>query len=190
MSLSVALLKTRRFSDDRGWFSETYSAPRLAELGIDTPFVQDNQSFSVSEGTVRGIHFQRPPYAQAKLVRCIRGKILDFAIDLRGGSPSFGKYVSAELSAENGDQLFIPVGFGHAFITLEDNCEIAYKISAVYSPECDGGIIWNDEIVAVDWPVPPGGAILSEKDRKLPHLRDFVSPFEYTGQPLKALLES
>lgn len=189
MSVGVRRIQTRRFSDDRGWFSETYSAPKLLELGIETPFVQDNQSFSIPVGTIRGIHFQRPPYAQAKLVRCVRGKILDFAIDLRRGSPTFGKYVAAELTAENGDQLYVPVGFGHAFVTLEPNTEVAYKVSEIYAPQSDGGIIWNDPTIAIKWPLPVSGAVLSEKDKKLPSLAEFDSPFEHDGQPLEPLPE-
>jgi dTDP-4-dehydrorhamnose 3,5-epimerase len=189
MSAFVQRLVTRRFSDDRGWFSETYSAPKLLELGIDTQFIQDNQSFSIPAGTIRGIHFQRPPYAQAKLVRCVRGKILDIAVDLRRGSPTFGKHVSAELTGENGDQLYVPVGFGHAFVTLEANTEVAYKVSATYAPEADGGIIWDDPTLAIDWPLPTTGPALSDKDKKLPTLAEFDSPFDYDGRPLEPLPE-
>lgn len=184
MPLGVCIVGTRRFEDDRGWFSETYNAPKLLQLGIDTTFVQDNQSYSAFTGTIRGIHFQRPPHAQAKLVRCIRGSILDYAVDLRRGSPTYGQYVSAELSAMNGNQLFVPVGFGHAFVTLTADAEVAYKVSDVYTPECDGGIVWNDPDLAINWPVPESGAILSSKDQLLPRLAEFESPFEYDGTPL------
>lgn len=187
MPASVQLLATRRHADDRGWFSETYSAPRLAELGINTAFLQDNHSFSARTGTIRGIHFQSPPHAQAKLVRCSHGRILDFAVDLRRGSPTFGRHVVAELSRENGRQLYVPTGFGHAFVTLEDNTEVIYKVSATYDPSCDGGIIWNDPGIGIDWPLPLAGAVLSDKDRALPTLAAFESPFEYDGVPLQPL---
>lgn len=187
MTAGVTLLETRRFGDDRGWFAETYSQPRLAKVGIDCPFVQDNQSFSAAIGTVRGIHFQRSPYAQAKLVRCLRGAIMDYAVDLRRGSPTYGQHVAAELSADNGRQMFIPVGFGHAFVTLTTDCEIAYKVSAVYSPECDGGVVWDDPTIGIAWPLPSTGAILSDKDRALGPLATFESPFDYDGDPLLPL---
>lgn len=184
MTLGVCIVGTRRFEDDRGWFSETYSAPKLLTLGIDTLFVQDNQSYSKFAGTIRGIHFQRPPHAQAKLVRCVEGRIVDYAVDLRRGSPTYGHYVFAELSAANGDQLYVPVGFGHAFVTLTEGAEVAYKVSDVYAPDCDGGIVWNDPDIGIDWPLPEDGATLSSKDQLLPRLAEFQSPFEYDGSPL------
>ncbi len=187
MNSLVTLIKTRRFGDDRGWFSETYSEAKMEALGVSNRFVQDNQSYSAFTGTVRGLHFQRPPHAQAKLVRCIRGSIVDYAVDLRRGSPTYGHWVSAVLSAENGDQLYIPVGFGHAFVTLEPDTEVAYKVSDVYAPDCDGGVIWSDPTIAIDWPLPETGAVLSDKDKILPTLADFDSPFEYDGVPLAAL---
>lgn len=156
----------------------------MISLGIDSTFVQDNQSYSKYSGTIRGIHFQRPPRAQAKLVRCVKGRILDYAVDLRRGSPTYGHHVCAELSAQNGHQLFVPIGFGHAFVTLEDDTEVAYKVSNVYSPEHDGGIVWNDPALGIDWPLPDGGAVLSAKDQALPLLAQFESPFEYDGNPL------
>ncbi|MDR7115046.1 dTDP-4-dehydrorhamnose 3,5-epimerase [Caulobacter sp. BE254] len=187
MTLGVCLVKTRRFEDDRGWFSETYNAPKMISLGIDCTFVQDNQSYSRYAGTIRGIHFQRPPHAQAKLVRCVKGRIVDYAIDLRRGSPTYGHHVSAELSAENGHQLFVPVGFGHAFVTLGEGVEVAYKVSDVYSPQSDGGILWSDPTLGIDWPLPAGGAVLSAKDQALPLLAEFDSPFEYDGNPLQLI---
>ncbi|MDI1295656.1 MAG: dTDP-4-dehydrorhamnose 3,5-epimerase [bacterium] len=183
MSIRVQKIATRRFSDDRGWFSETYPAPKLLDIGIDTVFIQDNQSFSSTIGTIRGIQFQRPPHAQAKLVRCVKGGILDYAVDLRKGSPTFGRYVVADLSADNGCQLYVPIGFGHAFVTLEADTEIAYKVSDIYAPDCDGGVAWKDPTIAIDWPVPQDGAVLSDKDRKLPPLSEFDSPFEYDAPP-------
>ena len=187
MSNSVRLIKTKRFGDDRGWFSETYSEARLAAEGIHQRFVQDNQSGSTFVGTVRGLHFQRPPHAQAKLVRCIRGRIIDYAVDLRKGSPTYGQYVSAELTAENGSQLYVPVGFGHGFVTLEPDTEVAYKVTDVYAPDCDGGIVWNDESIGIDWPLPETGVVLSGKDQTLPTLAEFDSPFIYDGAPLAAI---
>jgi dTDP-4-dehydrorhamnose 3,5-epimerase len=187
MTMGVRIINTRRFEDDRGWFSETYNAPKMISLGVTTTFVQDNQSYSKFAGTIRGIHFQSPPHAQAKLVRCIAGRIMDYAVDLRKGSPTFGHYVCAELSAAAGNQLFIPVGFGHAFVTLEDDAVVAYKVSDVYSPECEGGIIWNDPDLSIDWPLGDAGAVLSAKDQILPQLSQFDSPFDYDGQPLELL---
>lgn len=187
MTAGVTLLQTRRLGDERGWFAETYSQARLARVGIDCPFVQDNQSFSASSGTVRGIHFQRSPFAQAKLVRCLRGSIMDYAVDLRRGSPTYGHHVAAELSGDNGRQLFIPVGFGHAFVTLTADCEIAYKVSAGYSPECDGGVAWDDPTIGIAWSLPATGPVLSDKDRALGPLATFDSPFDYDGVPMSPL---
>ncbi len=155
--------------------------------GIDVIFRQDNHSYSQPVGTLRGLHFQTPPHAQAKLVRCVRGSIWDVAVDLRAGSPTFGVWTAATLSADNGDQLFIPAGFGHGFITLEPNCEVIYKVDDHYAPECDGGIAWNDPTIALPWPLPPGGPVLSDKDRRLPALADWNSPFDYDGRPLSPL---
>jgi dTDP-4-dehydrorhamnose 3,5-epimerase len=167
---------------------ETYNARRWAELGVVADFVQDNQSYSSAVGTLRGLHFQRPPHAQAKLVRCVRGSILDVAVDLRAGSPTYGQWVGAVLDAQNGRQLFVPAGFAHGFVTLVPDCEIAYKVSDFYSPECDGGIRWDDPHVAVDWQLPAGTQpTLSAKDVSLPTLAEFESPFAYDGRPLLPL---
>lgn len=187
MSSSVVLIKTRRFGDDRGWFCETYAEAKFAALGVADRFVQDNQSYSAQAGTIRGIHFQRPPHAQAKLVRCLRGAIMDYAVDLRRGSPTYGRHVSAELSADNGEQLYVPVGFGHAFVTLTPEAEVAYKVSDIYAPDCDGGVRWDDPDIGIPWPLPASGPVLSDKDRALPLLRDFDSPFAYDGRPLQPL---
>lgn len=187
--MPVRLIKTRRFGDDRGWFSETYRRDRFVDLGVPDLFVQDNHSYSRHIGTLRGIHFQAPPHAQAKLVRCVRGRIIDYAVDLRAGSPTYGQHVAAELSAANGDQLYIPVGFGHAFVTLEPDCEVSYKVSDVYAPETDGGIAWNCPTLAIDWPLPKTGPILSDKDSVLPPLDGWASPFAYDGVPLGPLSE-
>ena len=185
--MPVRLIHTRRFGDDRGWFSETYHRPRLIAEGIADEFVQDNHSYSRSIGTLRGIHFQAPPHAQAKLVRCTRGRIIDYAVDLRAGSPTYGQHVGAELSADNGDQLYIPVGFGHAFVTLEPDTEVIYKVSDIYAPDVDGGIRWDCPTIAIDWPLPSTGPVLSDKDTRLPVLSEWVSPFAYDGEPLRPL---
>ncbi len=187
MSTSVKLIHTRRFGDDRGWFSETYSEAKFAAQGVDARFVQDNQSYSAFVGTIRGLHFQRPPHAQGKLVRCTRGGIIDYAVDVRRGSPTYGQHVSAELTAQNGAQLFVPVGYAHAFVTLEPDTEVAYKVTDIYAPDCDGGIIWNDPDIGIDWPLPGTGPVLSDKDKILPTLADFDSPFDYDGVPLSPL---
>ncbi len=144
----VLIVTPRRFGDDRGWFSETFNAAQMAAAGIDIPWVQDNHSLSAAKGTLRGLHYQRPPHAQDKLVRCSRGAILDVAVDFREGSPHFGRWVSAELSAENGRQIFVPKGFLHGFLTLSDNTEVQYKCSDVYAPDCDGAVAWDDPDMA------------------------------------------
>ncbi|MFL5332885.1 MAG: dTDP-4-dehydrorhamnose 3,5-epimerase [Geminicoccaceae bacterium] len=166
------LVVPRRFGDHRGFFLETYSARDFAALGIGEVFVQDNHSLSREAGTVRGLHFQLPPHAQAKLVRVLRGAVLDIAVDLRRGSPSYGQHVAAELSAGNAHQLYIPAGFAHGFCTLEPDTEVAYKVSAFYAPECDRSLAWDDPDLALPWPVAPGAAQLSDKDRRAPRLRD------------------
>lgn len=173
----VLRITPRRFSDDRGWFSETHNDKALKAHGLDVAFVQDNQSFSAKAGTIRGFHLQTPPHAQAKLVRCIRGAIIDIAVDVRRGSSTYGKWVAEELSPETGRQLFIPAGFLHAFITLEAKTEVAYKVSDFYAPDCEAGVRWDDPTIAFPWAVPPGGPFLSAKDAIHPHLSDFQSPF-------------
>ena len=184
----VQLIRPTRFGDTRGWFTEVYSAPAFAHRGIDCAFVQDNHSLSAPAFTLRGLHFQRPPRAQDKLVRCIRGRIFDVAVDIRRGSPTYGKWVGAELSAENGHQLFIPIGFAHGFATLESDCEVTYKCSDTYAPEQDGGIRWDDPAIGIEWPIPPGKTPeLSAKDAVQPLLTDFASPFAYGGRPLGPL---
>ena len=180
------LIEPRRFSDDRGWFVETWSRKTLAGLGIDADFVQDNHSLSRPVGTVRGLHFQTPPHGQGKLVRCVAGRIMDYAVDVRSGSPTFGKVLGAELSAENGRQLWIPVGYAHGFVTLEPDTEVVYKCTDYYAPANDGGIRWDS--AGIDWPLPASGPVLSDKDRKLPLLSEFDSPFAYDGEPMPAHL--
>lgn len=182
----VQLIVPKRFADSRGWFMEVYSKTKFGERGIDCDFVQDNHSLSIPQFTLRGLHFQTPPHAQDKLVRCVRGRIFDVAVDVRRDSPTYGDWVGAELSAENGHQLFVPVGFAHAFLTLTPDCEVTYKVSALYAPECDGGIRWDS--VGIDWPLPADAApVLSDKDAQLPALADFSSPFSYDGRPLGPL---
>ena len=173
----VLLLTPPRFGDARGWFSETFNAPKWKAAGIDVDFVQDNQSFSSIKGTLRGLHFQAPPHAQDKLVRCTRGRVWDVAVDFRTGSATFGQWVAAELTAEKGEQIFVPKGFLHGFVTLEANCEVSYKVSDVYAPDCDGGVIWNDPNLAIDWPIAEADVVLSDKDAQLPKLVDLTSPF-------------
>ena len=184
MTTPVKIIKPRRFGDNRGWFSETWSAATFEAMGLNIPFVQDNHSLSKPVGTVRGIHFQRPPHAQIKLVRCIRGAILDVADDLSAQSPTYGQHVAVELSADNGLQLLVPVGYGHAFVTLQPDTEVVYKVSDIYAPECDGGILWSDPALGIDWPLPTEGAMVSSKDAILPALSQFDSPFAYDGVPL------
>jgi dTDP-4-dehydrorhamnose 3,5-epimerase len=172
----VKLIRMRRHVDDRGFFSETYSARSLAAAGITCPFVQDNHSFSARAGTVRGLHFQIPPHAQAKLVRVVRGAVLDVAVDLRIGSPTFGRHVAAMLSADEWNMLFIPEGFAHGFCTLSAETEVVYKASRLYEPTHDRGIAWDDPSLGIDWPVDPACAIVSEKDRHLPNF-SAISPW-------------
>lgn len=175
----VLLLTPRRFADERGHFSETYSRRALDEAGLSTVFVQDNLSMSHRAGTVRGLHFQRPPYAQAKLVSVPRGRIFDVAVDVRRGSPTYGRSVSVELSAENGHQIFVPEGFLHGYATLEPDTLVAYKASAHYAPECDGAVLWNDPDLAIAWPVSRKEAILSPKDAAAPLFAAFDTPFVF-----------
>ena len=171
------LLEVRRFADARGVFAETYSHRDFAALGIGDVFVQDNWSRSNAVGTVRGLHFQRPPHAQAKLVRVVRGRILDVAVDLRRSSPGFGRHVAVELAEDDGRMLYVPVGFAHGFCTLEPNSEVAYKVTDVYAPECDAGVAWDDPDLAIAWPVARDVAVLSEKDARLPRLAALEAPF-------------
>lgn len=168
----------RRHGDERGWFSEIFREDLFrAEVG-DVYFVQHNQSYSKPKGTVRGLHFQLEPRAQGKLVRCVRGRILDVAVDLRASSATFGQHVSVELSAENDKQLWIPSGFAHGFCTLEEDCEIAYLVTDYYSPEHDRGLLWNDPVLAIDWPVADTDAVLSAKDGRQPKLAELGRVFD------------
>lgn len=173
----VVLIEPKRFGDNRGFFSEVYSRPALIEAGIPADFVQDNHSKSEKVGTVRGLHFQVPPFAQHKLVRVTRGRILDIAVDIRRGSATYGRHVAVELSADNWRQLFVPIGFAHGFCTLEPDTEVLYKVSEVYAPKFDAGVIWNDPQIAINWSVRPEAVTLSEKDAMLGRLADLKSPF-------------
>jgi len=175
----VVVLIPRRFGDHRGWFTETYSTRSFAQAIGGVVFVQDNQAFSAARGTLRGLHFQRPPEPQAKLVRVLRGSIFDVAVDLRVGSPTYGRWVGVTLTADAGKQLFVPRGFAHGYCTLEDNTEVAYKVDAFYAPECDAGLAWNDLTLDIAWPIAPEEIILSDKDKALPGFAGFVSPFSY-----------
>ena len=166
----VIIIEPQVFGDHRGWFMETYSAKAFADLGIDTVFVQDNQSFSAQKGTLRGIHFQNDPMAQAKLVRVNKGAVLDVAVDLRKGSPTYLKWVSVELSAENKKILFIPRGFGHGFVTLTEDVEFSYKVDNLYSTACDRGIRFDDPYISINWGIE--NPILSEKDLAAPLLKN------------------
>ena len=168
----IKILTPRKFGDDRGFFSEVYNAKRFAEAGIELEFVQDNQSLSVDVGVLRGLHFQTPPFAQDKLIRVLRGRIVDVAVDIRRSSPTFGKHVMAEISADAFNQILVPRGFAHGFVTREPNTEVLYKVTNYSSPECDAGIAWNDPAIGIDWPVDSAAAKLSDKDRVLPLLAD------------------
>jgi dTDP-4-dehydrorhamnose 3,5-epimerase len=171
------LLGVRRFADARGVFVETYSERDFHAVGVTDRFVQDNQSLSTLPGTLRGLHFQLPPRAQAKLVRVLRGSILDVAVDLRRNSSTFGQHVAATLTAEGAEQLYVPAGFAHGFVTLTPDTEVAYKVSDTYAPDCDRGLAWDDPDLALPWPDLPGGPILSDKDRTHPRLRDLPPLF-------------
>lgn len=175
----VLVLKPRYFQDYRGYFVETYNARAAREIGLKADFVQDNQAFSIRRGTVRALHFQVPPRVQAKLVRVLRGSIYDVAVDLRAGSPTYGRWTAATLTAQGGEQLFVPHGFAHGYCTLEDDTEVAYKVDCYYAPECEQGIVWNDPTLAIGWPISAAEAVLSDKDQKLSGFREFVSPFLY-----------
>lgn len=166
----VLILEPRVFGDARGWFMETWSARKFEAAGLNFNFVQDNQSYSAQKGTLRGLHYQTAPFAQAKLVRCTRGKLLDVAVDIREGSETFAKWVAVELTAENKKQLLIPRGFAHGFLTLTDDVEIQYKADNFYAPTCDGNIRWDDAEIKIEWPFAP--TILADKDAKAPTLRE------------------
>jgi dTDP-4-dehydrorhamnose 3,5-epimerase len=176
----ILLITPARIGDRRGFFSETYSRRVYADLGIEMEFFQDNHSLSAQANTVRGLHFQAPPHAQAKLVRCVRGAIFDVAVDIRKGSPTYGKWAGYTLSAKNGAQLFVPIGFAHGFATLEPESEIVYKCSDYYAPESECAINWDDPVIDIDWHLS-NKAILSGKDADAPLLANLESPFIFEG---------
>jgi dTDP-4-dehydrorhamnose 3,5-epimerase len=168
----VVEIRAKRHGDDRGWFCETYKQHALIHAGIDIDFVQDNESFSAPTGTLRGLHYQTAPHAQDKLIRVIHGSILDVAVDIRRASPTFGQHVAVKLTAEDANQLLVPVGFAHGFCTLEDNVRVAYKVSGQYAPDCERAIRWDDPDLAIAWQLPAHGATLSGKDETAPLFAD------------------
>lgn len=174
----VTLVEPPFFGDSRGWFSESFNTRIFAENGINVEFVQDNTSYSQREGTVRGLHYQAPPFAQAKLVRVLRGCILDVAVDIRQNSRTFGQFVSFELDEHVGHQLFIPLGFAHGFITREQDTVVSYKVSSFYAPEYDHGIYWADPDIGIGWGIEESSATLSEKDARLPNFATMKPVFE------------
>lgn len=180
----VKLLRSPRHVDNRGFFSVAYSRSAFAELGVDNDFVQDNHSLSRKRGVVRGLHFQIAPFAQAKLLRVLRGSLFDVAVDIRAGSPSYGHHVATVLNAEDWDQIFIPAGFAHGFCTLQADTEILYKVDHYYSPAHEGGIRWNDPMLGIAWPVTAADAELSDRDKKLPLLAALGQLFTYAGKSL------
>lgn len=173
----VRIVTPRKHGDQRGFFSEVYKQSEWRQAGMDYTFVQDNHSFSAPVGTLRGLHFQTPPFAQDKLVRVLRGRILDVVVDIRRSSPTFGRHVAVDLSAENWRQLFVPAGFAHGFITLEPDTEVFYKVTAHYSPDHDRGLAFDDPALGINWPIPPGGPLLSEKDKHWPRLSELAEAF-------------
>lgn len=177
----VVLLFPEKFGDERGYFVETFNQQRFDQLVEPVTFVQDNEALSAQKGTLRGLHFQKPPMAQGKLVRVIKGAILDVAVDIRAGSPTFGRHVAARLDAKEGAQIYVPPGFAHGYCTLEPDTMAVYKVTAFYSPADDAGILWNDPALSIDWGIGPGDAILSAKDMKLPRLAETGPVFTYTA---------
>jgi dTDP-4-dehydrorhamnose 3,5-epimerase len=175
----VKLIVPKRFADARGYFSETWSDRLFREKIANVTFVQDNQSVSARKGTLRGLHFQKPPFAQGKLVRVVHGSVLDVAVDIRNGSPTYRQHVAVKLDALEGAQLWVPPGFLHGFCTLEDQTEVFYKVTSYYSPDHDAGVLWNDEDLRINWPVGTDSVVLSDKDGRLPQLRDLPSYFEF-----------
>ena len=175
---AVKIITPKKFGDHRGFFSETWNRAAFAEAGLHLDFVQDNQSLSAQVGTLRGLHFQSAPFAQDKLVRVTKGRILDVAVDLRALSPTFGHHVAVELSAENWRQLLVPIGFAHGFVTLQPDTEVLYKVTAPYGPANDHGVAFDDPALGIDWQLPHGDLVLSDKDRKHPRLADLPRYFD------------
>lgn len=179
MNSEVKVICPRKFVDDRGYFSEVWNRKTLFEEGIDVQFVQDNISLSINALTIRGLHFQKPPFAQDKLIRCSRGRIFDVAVDIRIGSRTYGDWFADTLSEDNGKQMFIPKGFLHGFITLEQNTEVSYKCSEHFSPENEVSVRFDDRDIAIEWPVDASNVIISEKDRIAMPFKDLLSPFKF-----------
>jgi len=179
---AVKIVTPKRHGDARGWFMETWSRRGFASAGIDVDFVQDNQSLSAEAGVIRGLHFQVAPSPQGKLVRAVRGAILDVAVDIRVGSPTYGRHVAVELTAENGRQLWVPVGFAHGFCTLEPMTEVVYKVTGYYDPAADKGLAFDDPALAIAWPVAAAAAIVSDKDRRHPPLAALPAYFDAAGR--------
>jgi dTDP-4-dehydrorhamnose 3,5-epimerase len=177
----VLLLTPVRHGDQRGFFSETFRADALAAYGVDLAFVQDNHVFSARKGVLRGLHFQISPHPQGKLVRCARGAILDVSVDIRPSSPTFRQHVAIELSAANWRQLWLPPGFAHGYVTLEDDCEVIYKVTDYQAPECERGIAWDDPELGIDWRLAVDEVTLSDKDSKLPRLADAADDVRFVG---------
>lgn len=177
----VKIIKAQKFVDPRGWLSETYNERALRELGINIRFVQDNHMSSLHKGTVRGMHFQIPPYAQYKLLRVVRGAVFDVAVDVRFGSPTFGQHVSAIISAAEWNQILVPAGFAHGLLTLEPNTEVTYKVSEYYAPEYEAGFLWSDPTLGIEWPVCEGELVISDRDRTLPLFANLPVHFRYAA---------
>ena len=173
----IKIFKPTKHGDARGFFSEVYNRKTLAAHGVDMEFVQDNHAMSARAGVLRGLHWQSPPFAQDKLVRVVKGSIFDVAVDLRRDAATYGRHVSATISAENWDQIFIPIGFAHGYVTLEPDTEVIYKVTNYYAPDHDAGMCWHDPALGIDWPIAPGDAVVSEKDQNLPKFSEIVSPF-------------
>ena len=175
----LVILATKWHGDERGAFSETYQRERFHKAGIDVAFIQDNQAISKKAGTLRGLHCQLPPAAQSKLVRVTRGAVYDVGVDVRPGSPTFGKWAGVELSAENRLQLFVPAGFLHGYLTLEDDTDVLYKVDAPYTPACERGVVWNDPDIGIEWPSAGGAPVIAPRDAALPRLADFAPVEEW-----------
>jgi len=175
----LLLIRPAKHTDARGFFSEVYRSDAFLAEGVDAQFVQDNHVYSRMSGILRGLHFQAPPHAQGKLVRCIKGTILDVAVDIRVGSPTFGHHVAIELSATNWQQVWVPPGFAHGYVTLEADCEVIYKVTQYWNPSSERGIAWDDPALAIDWNVSPSKVMMADKDRALPRLADVEPIFRY-----------
>lgn len=172
----VLLITPRKFGDERGFFSETFRKAALSEAGFEREFIQDNHSMSGANGTVRGLHFQLKPFEQDKLLRVVKGAVLDVAVDIRPDSPTYGQHVAVELSASNWRQLLVPRGFAHGFQTLTDDCEVLYKVTAYYAPEAERGLLWNDPDLDIDWPLGESAATINTRDAAWPRLRELSGP--------------